>query len=235
MTRYARTESLLVEALNLHRRPVAIAFRDQAPPDVPRFEGTVPSSCSFWPLAATRPPFYTVQSDHYNCPVGSYTHNIPLPTERAGELNQVLGLMTQIGYLKMEEVPGIPRLERSPAVVIYAALGETPVTPDVVLFSGRPSQLMLLQEAALRAGLGATAPLLGRPTCMALPAAMAHGVAASLGCVGNRVYTDVPDDEFYVAVAGSDLETIVEQLSTVAAANRTLHEYHRERRTTLTQ
>jgi hypothetical protein len=37
----------------------------------------------------------------------------------------------------------------------------------------------------------ANAPLLPRPTCMALPAALAQGVVASSGCIGNRVYTEL--------------------------------------------
>jgi hypothetical protein len=77
--------------------------------------------------------------------------------------------------------------------------------PGVVLFAGRPGRVMLLQEAAVRAGVGAQVPLFGRPTCLALPAALAHGVVASTGCIGNRVYTDLGEDELYVAVPGKDL------------------------------
>src|SRR6185436_7625145 len=111
MTAYDRIEQQLTRTLRLNRRPIAVAFRAAAPDGVPKFEGSMPSSCSFWRLAADGGrTFYTVASDHYNCPVGSYTHNIPLPAERAHELEQTLGLMTQIGYLKMEEVPGILRL-----------------------------------------------------------------------------------------------------------------------------
>ena len=80
--------------------------------------------------------------------------------------NAISGLMATIGYIKMEEVPGIPRLAEPPGVVVYAPLGDVPVDPDVVLFAGRPGRVMLLQEAALRAGVRAQAPLLGRPTCM---------------------------------------------------------------------
>ncbi len=97
--------------------------------------------------------------------------------------------MTGIGYVKIEEVPGIPRQSHPPGVVIHAPLGDTPVEPDVVLFVGRPGRMMLLQEASVRAEVGAQLPLLGRPTCMALPAALAHGVVASMGCIGNRAYT----------------------------------------------
>ena len=58
-------------------------------------------------------------------------------------------------------------------------------------------------------------------------------MAASLGCVGNRVYTDVPDDDFYVMIAGKTVEQIAGQLDTIATANRTLSDYHRSRRATL--
>jgi len=114
--------------------------------------------------------------------------------------------------------------------VLYAPLGDTPVDPEVVLFAGRPGRIVLLQEAALRAGLGTQVPLLGRPTCMALPAALAQGVVVSTGCIGNRVYTDLGEDELYVAVPGKDLVRIADEVETIAAANAKLSEYHRGRR-----
>ena len=138
--------------------------------------------------------------------------------------------MTGIGYIKMEEIPQIPRLPQPPGVVLYAPLGDTPVDPDVVLFAGRPGRMVLLQEAALRAGLGTQVPLLGRPTCMALPAALAQGVVVSTGCIGNRVYTDLGEDELYVAVPGKDLVRIEDEVETIAADNSKLSEYHRGRR-----
>ena len=228
-TPYAYVESLFSKSLKLNRRPVAVAFRSEAPADVPRFDGSVPSTCSFWRLAAERPPFYTVQSDHYNCPVGSYTHNIPLPPARVPELEQTLGLMTELGYLRMEEVPGIPRLPRTPEVIVYGALGDMPVEADAVVITGRPGQLMLLHEAALRAGMDASTPFLGRPTCMAIPAALSQTMTASLGCIGNRVYTDVAEDEFYVIVSAHRVETIAEQLATIVSANKALADHHRSR------
>jgi uncharacterized protein (DUF169 family) len=222
---YARLEDSLTTALALTRRPIAIAFRDEPPAGVAKFIGSQPSGCSFWRLAAAGATFYTVPSDHYNCPVGSYTHNIPLPAERQQELTGVLTLMTEIGYLKMEEVPGIPRLAKTPAVAIYAPLAQTPVDPDVVMVSGSPGRLMLLHEAATRASASAL-PLLGRPTCMAIPASMSGQVASSLGCVGNRVYTGIADEEFYTAIASAQLPAVMEQMATIASANATLAEYH---------
>ena len=233
MSEYARLEESLTNALQLTRPPVAVAFCDTAPPGVPRFEGSRPSGCSFWSLAAEGRAFYTVPADHYNCPIGSYTHNIPLPPEREPELSKTLSLMGEIGYLRMEEVPGVPRLPATPAFTVYAPLRLTPVPPDAVIVTGTPAGLMLLHEAATRAGQSPVS-LLGRPTCMAIPAALAGGVASSLGCVGNRVYTGLADEEFYSVIRGDRLQALLDEMSTITAANVMLSEYHRERRGTLT-
>jgi len=232
MPDYHAIERQLTGALGLTRRPIAVAFRSTPPSGVPKFAGTEPSGCSFWRLAGER-TFYTVPSDHHNCPIGSYTHNIALPPERADELGQTLGLMTELGYLKTEEVPGISRLPQAPGVVVYSPLAAAPVDPDVVLVAGRPGRVMLLQEAALRAGIAAPAPLLGRPTCMALPASIAQGVIASMGCVGNRVYTDLGEDELYVMIPGKDVARVAAEAQTIASANLKLSDYHRERRRAL--
>jgi len=179
MPDYRSIEQPFSETLGLERHPVAVKFQKTPPGGVPHFIGTEPSGCSFWRLAqaggrSTRSPVTITTA------IGSYTHNIPLPQERAEELDQTLSFMTGIGYIKMEEIPQIPRLPQTPGVVLYAPLGDTPVDPDVVLFAGRPERIVLLQEPALRAGLGAQVPLLGRPTCMALPAALAHRHAHSV-------------------------------------------------------
>ena len=101
-----------------------------------------------------------------------------------------------------------------------------------MLVSGTPARLMLLHEAATRAAK-TPLPLLGRPTCMAIPAALSGGVASSLGCIGNRVYTGIADDEFYTVIAGADLDRVSDALGMIVSANRTLADYHRDRRGTL--
>lgn len=230
MTDYERMQGILVSLLHLERPPVAVAFRDEAPAGVEKHAGAQPSSCSFWRLAAGGRTFYTVPGDHHNCPIGSYTHNIPLPSAREPELMQTLSLMSDIGYIRLEEVPAVPRLASTPGVLMYSPLADAPVPPDVVLISGTPRQMMVLQEAAARAQQ-ATSPMLGRPTCMAIPAAVGNqSVASSLGCVGNRIYTGLSDDAFYTVVSGAVIESIVAQLGTIVAANATLAEYHTGRR-----
>ena len=233
MAAWAEVERGVIEKLGLSRRPVAVSFRDAPPAGVSAFAGSEPSGCSFWRLAEAGRTFYTVPADHHNCPIGSYTHAIPLPPQRAAELEQTLGFMGGLGYVRVEEVPGIPVLPKTPGAVVYAPLGDTTVDPDVVLVAGRPARLMLLLEAAGRAGVTTQPGLLGRPTCMALPAALAGGTIASTACIGNRVYTDLGDDELYVAIPGRDLARVAGELTTIIAANTTLADYHRARRTSL--
>jgi uncharacterized protein (DUF169 family) len=234
MSDYTRLEQQLATSLGLTRRPVAIAVADAPPSGVSPFLGTVPSGCSFWRLAAEGRTFYTVPSDHYNCAIGSYTHNIPLPAERAADLPDTLGFMAGIGYVRMEEVPGIPVLPKTPGALVYAPLGDTPVAPDVVLFSGPAARMMLLQEAATRAGVASSLSTLGRPTCMAVPAALAFGMVASTGCVGNRVYTEVGEGELYAALPGRHLVAVADAAVTISEANAKLLEYHQARRQQLT-
>jgi uncharacterized protein (DUF169 family) len=223
-------EQRIATATKMTKRPVAVTFLDAAPAGVNRFEGTEPSGCSFWRLAAGGSTFYTVAENHFNCAVGAYTHNITLSPEREKETEQTLKLMFELGYVKPEEVPQIPRLAITPKAILYSPLGEATATPDVVLFSCKPAGAMLLQEAATRAGVGTGAPTLGRPTCMALPASLQHGTITSLGCIGNRVYTGLAEDELYVVVRGKDLPRIAEALSTIQNANAALQDYAEGRR-----
>ena len=223
-------ESQAAVILKMERRPVAVTFLESEPRNVEKFEGIEPSGCSFWRLAAQGRTFYTVPQNHFNCAVGAYTHNIPLSPEREKETEQTLKMMFDLGYVKPEEVPQIPRLPKTPVAILYSPLGESHAEPDVVLFAARPAVAMLLQEAAARAGVGSGAPALGRPTCMALPAALKHGTISSLGCIGNRVYTGLGDDEMYVVFRGKDVAQIVEELKTIVDANAALKDYAKARR-----
>jgi uncharacterized protein (DUF169 family) len=233
MIDFIALEQQLREALDLKRPPIAISFPAAPPAGVEKFAGSEPSGCSFWRLAAEDRVFYTEPSDHYNCPIGSYTHKIDLPADRAGELPAVLGTMTSLGYLKMDEVPGIPTLKAAPRFIVYARLAKAPADPDVVLLSAAPAKSMLLVEAALRAGTGSRLPLLARPTCMAIPAATSSGVVTSAGCIGNRVYTDLPDGELSAAIPGPALPAVAEALKTAVSANAALAQYHQGRRSQL--
>jgi len=229
-TNWRELEQQILKAIKTSVRPVAVAFLDAEPAGVKQFEGTQPSSCSFWRLAAEGRTFYTIPENHFNCAVGAYTHNIALSPEREKETEQTLKMMFDLGYVKPEEVPQIPRLAKAPKAIVYSPLADAPVDPDVALFALRPGAAMLLQEAAGRAGVGTGAPALGRPTCMALPASLQHGAITSLGCMGNRIYTGLDEDEMYVVLRGRDLARIADELHVIGEANAALRVYARGRR-----
>jgi len=216
--------------LGLRTDPVALSFAPTPPAGVRRVARAAASGCSYWKRAAEGEAFYTEAADHYYCPIGAYTHGVELPPDQMKELEGFVGKMIGLGYLRQEEVPAIPWRQGEFRVAVYAPLAEAPGEPDVVLVRGNAKQLMLLAEAAQAAGVGAESPLMGRPTCAAVPEVLrTQRSAASLGCIGNRVYTALADDELYFAVPGKELSTVVEKLATIVNANRELESYHRAR------
>ena len=68
---------------------------------------------------------------------------------------------------------------------------------------------------------------------MALPASLTYGAILSLGCIGNRVYTGLGEDQMYFVVRGRDLEAIADALEVVNSANAALSDYAIGRRQTL--
>lgn len=222
--------------LGLALRPVAIAFRDAAPSGVPRIDSPAPAGCGYWRLAAEGNLFYTEAADHYSCPVGAHTHGVDLPPDTAQELNAIVQTMVGLQYIKLEEIPMIPRRQGAFGVAVYAPLADAPFEPDVVLVRGTVKQLMLLAEAAQAAGVAGGGATLGRPTCAVLPEAMQSGrTATSFGCIGNRVYTGLGDDEGYYAIPGAKVADIVGSLAVIVEANRQLESFHRARRGPITR
>lgn len=216
--------------LGLRWPPVAIAFRESAPANMPRIESPAPAGCGYWRLAAEGRVFYTEASDHYTCPVGAHTHGVDLPADVAQELNGLVQTMVQMQYITMEEIPAIPRRQSPFRVALYARLAEASFEPDVVLIRGTAKQLMLVAEAAQAAGVARGGATMGRPTCAILPESLQSGLAtASFGCIGNRVYTGLGDDEGYYVIPGASVSDVVNKLSTIVEANRELDQFHKAR------
>jgi uncharacterized protein (DUF169 family) len=222
------TAQQLQDLLGLRKAPVAVSFRPAPPAGAPHVSAAAPSGCTYWKRAAEGETFYTEAADHYGCPIGAYTHGIDLPAEVAQQLQGLVTTMVELGYLRTEEVPNIPRRTEAFGVAVYAPLAKAE-DADVVLVCGNARQMMLLSEAAHAAGATAGA-LMGRPTCAAIPEAMRTGQgAASLGCIGNRVYTKMTDDELYFALPARHLPALCEKLTTLVHANRELERYHSAR------
>lgn len=230
----ARLHAATVDLLGLMLPPVGVAFCASPPAGVARVERSGPAGCAYWRDAAEGRLFYTEAADHFNCPVGAHTHGVSLPAERAAELQQVVGTMVGLQYIRMEEVPELPRRAEPFGVAVYGPLKALPVDPDVVIVRGRPREIMLLAEAARAARVGHDGATMGRPACAMIPEALRSARAnTSLGCIGNRVYTGLGDAELYFTIPGRALGDVVERLAVVAHANRELERYHESRRESL--
>src|SRR5687767_14759668 len=97
------TASQLQHLLDLESPPVAVTFQVSPPAGVPRVDAAGPASCAYWKRAAGGEVFYTEAADHYRCPVGAYTHGVDLPPQQQEELQDVVGTMVGLGYLRPEE------------------------------------------------------------------------------------------------------------------------------------
>jgi len=218
--------------LELQHPAVAISFMDSAPAGVARVKKSGPAGCSYWKLASDGETFYTTGDDHQNCPIGAYTHGVQLGPEKSKELEGMLGQMIGMNYLQEAEIPRIPHRESAFAFAAYSPLREAPFEPQVVLIRGNAKHLMLLAEAAARAGVE-SGPMMMRPTCAVLPQVLQSGQAtASVGCIGNRVYTGLGDDEMYSAIPGAKIAEVVAELEKIVAANAGLKEFHKARSAT---
>ena len=221
----------LTAALALTLPPIAIAFPDAVPDDVPEFDGTVPAGCVFWEEAATR-TFATSAVHHALCSIGIHTHHLAgAPASQPAELGAALEAMMGLDYVREEEVSAIPVLGREAKHAVYGPLREFPVDPDVVLLFTDSRQGLVMSEAVARVD-GEVAPAMGRPACAAVPHAVNAGTAAmSLGCCGARAYLDaLSDDVALWALPASRIDEYGEQIGVLAEANRTLAAFHERRR-----
>jgi uncharacterized protein (DUF169 family) len=219
----------LRDLLGLELAPVAISFVQTPPAGVRHVPASGPSGCSYWKLAAEGNTFYTDQADHLNCTIGAYTHNVELPPEKGKELESMIGEMVKLQYIRSEEVPSIPRRNSPFEVAVYAPLADAPCDPDVVIVRGDAKQTMLLTEASKAADIDSDVMSMGRPTCAMIPASLQseHGVS-SFGCIGNRIYTGLGDNELYFTIPGRKVSAVVEKLETIVNANRQLDAFHRQ-------
>jgi uncharacterized protein (DUF169 family) len=212
-----------VTRLNLERPPVAVAFLATPPAGLSRIDRPLPAGCSYWKHASDGHSFYTMPADHENCAVGAFTHGVTLSPEKGKELEGLIGTMVQLQYLRSEEVPGIPHRGSPMEIVAYAPLADASFDPDAIIFRGNTRQIMLVSEAARAAGIFESAAAMGRPACAMIPQATAsRSGVASVGCIGNRVYTELGDDEMYFAVPGQALPRVLEQLDVMIIANAAL-------------
>ena len=161
-----------------------------------------------------------------------YTHHMPLTTPAQQEdLNTCLKVFGDLGYVRPEDIPGIPVLKEEAKYVTYAPLASTPVPPSTVLLFANSRQSLAITEAVQQVEPGIP-PALGRPACAVIPQAINTGKPAlSLGCCGARAYLDVFTDDFALwALPGNRIADYAARIKVLADANTILTKFHELRR-----
>jgi uncharacterized protein (DUF169 family) len=221
---------ILTDSLQLAQPPVAVCFADTVPEGVKMYADAVPAGCRFWQEAASG-VFATVSNNHDLCSIGAYTHNLETTPAQQQDLGDALKVFADLGYVRPQDIPLIPVLEKKPKVVVYGPLQAVPLPPDVVLLFVRADQTLILSEASQQLEMGMP-PAMGRPACAIVPQAFNTGrTALSLGCCGARAYLDIltPEIALY-AIPGSLLEAFTERVGALAKANTVLTTFHQIRR-----
>jgi hypothetical protein len=132
-------------------------------------------------------------------------------------------MMFDLGYVKQEEVPQIPRTAKGPKAIVYSPLGGCARKAGCGAIRGETSggDAAAGSRKSRRSGRGGTG---------AGKAAVQHGTITSRGCIGNRVYTGLGEDEMYVVIGGKDLASVVDALQSIGSANVALQNYAEGRR-----
>jgi uncharacterized protein (DUF169 family) len=230
MTPFDSIARTLTSALQLTQPPVAVSFADAVPEGVQAYQGSAPAGCRFWQEATTQ-VFATVPADHELCSIGMYTHHMDGSAGVQTDLQDALKVFGDLGYVRPEDMPFIPVLDRAGKVVVYGPLASTPLAPDVVLLFVKADQTLVLSEASQQLENGLP-PAMGRPACGVVPQAFNTGrTALSLGCCGARAYLDVltPDVALY-AIPGTRLQAFADRVAALAKANSVLTTFHTLRR-----
>ncbi len=194
---------------------------------IPKFSGTEPAGCSFWRLAAAWSTFYTVPADHFNCAVGAYTHNIQLPPDRVQETETMLGMMFHIGYVRPEEVPGIPRLPEGAQGRGFRAAGGLAHAPKRGAFCLQGSR----RNAAERSfhprrrqqfAASARSPVMHGA---ARRSSTRHGPNAGLHWQSRLHQPRRGTQKCATVVPGAKVEAVSDALGIIATANASLEEF----------
>src|ERR1700685_2876380 len=110
---FSRWAQVLTECLHLRQAPVTICFTDFIPAGIDAHADRVRAGCRFWQDASTT-AFVTSSADHQMCAIGVYTHNLEPSSLQPIDLKDALGVFSDLGYVRAEDLPSIPVLQSTP-------------------------------------------------------------------------------------------------------------------------
>ena len=219
----------ITELLKLDYPPVGIMFVSERPDGVEDLADAVPSACAMWRIGEKR-LFYADAEAHFGCAVGALTMGFELPAEVQKRLGDTADLMRTSGYIAPEELEKLPTVDRPKTGIVYGPLSSFTEEPDLILMWLLPRQAMIFNEAT--DSVNWTHPggsVLGRPACSALPVALNTSQATvSMGCIGMRTFTEIPDAYLLAVIPGEKAAQFSEALTAKTAANRTMESWYEE-------
>src|SRR5262245_52484438 len=127
----AQIAEKLTRALELKQPPIAVCFGAEAAADLPDFTERVPAGCAFWERAFSG-GFSTTAAAHEHCAIGTFTHGMAASSPaHESERAAALATFAELGYVRPEDIPQIPRMDRQIEVVSYVPLAAARPAPDV--------------------------------------------------------------------------------------------------------
>jgi uncharacterized protein (DUF169 family) len=198
---------LLADRLRIEIPPVGMAFVQEKPEDIAPLYRDPPSFCSLWRLAELR-VFYASAEQHDGCGIGGVVSGFSSSDGREDELALLLTELCEVEVGTTEEIAQTARFEPSGGGVIYGPLWKMPVEPDLALMWATLPQMGVVQEIVgkIMWRNNPQGAVFTRPACGVLPIAHeSQKTALSLGCIGMRLYTEIPAHLFLVAMHPSQL------------------------------
>lgn len=211
---YQELAKELTHDLGLKSPPVQVSYLDEPPAGVRNHSGPVPSVCTFF-SEGRKEAFYADLHAHENCEIGAFVMGAAPEGELGQRLMATVGMMQKEGYLAPGDEAKIPRNTKPPRYVAYGPLGSLPVAPTTVLLFASAKSAMMAMEAA-----PGPVPMNGRPMCAVVPTLnQGASVAASMGCIGSRLYAGIGDGEMIVGIRGDHLRPFAAAVRKIRHAN----------------
>ena len=201
---------LLADRLRMEIPPVGMAFVDEKPMDVAPLYRDPPSFCSLWRLAELR-VFYATAEQHDGCGIGGVVSGFSSSEGREDELATLLAELCEVEVGTADEIEQTARFQPSGGGAVYGPLWKMPVEPDLALMWATLPQMGVVQEIVgkIMWRNNPQGAVFTRPACGVLPIANEYQkTALSLGCIGMRLYTEMPAHLFLVAMPPSELPTL---------------------------
>jgi uncharacterized protein (DUF169 family) len=223
---YAESSEILRTSLKMKGTPVAFGFattKDEIPSGMPEIDKRI-KHCMMVSLARNEGRIFYSTSDKHECNGGAFALGLRdlTPTLRTGKFYFKLGKFASVTSSKrtMESVPRLPTGETY--ATMYAPLGETPFTPQVILIITNPwAMLKLAQSSLFRLGGRVRAEFSGIQSVCSDAVAQTYLTGKpnfSLGCDGSRKFSGIADDEMVMGFPAEMLSEIVDAVKIITQA-----------------